>query len=1757
MQSQALALKFPHVTLILMDNEQQSPQGGNVKTNKTTVEYSASNIKRVDSKQYFTSTKESPKESIKQFFVRLGDTPVFRGKRKFFIFGGLASAVVLIALIFLISFVVAELTRPQVLTVGDTTITKQDIADYSKAIQQYLDDNPNSTFGDDSPQRIAETDLILNAILKWYATPEKCNIAVTAADILDINGIDITGIAETDFFLNLRLGEPSATNFLRTRAENIAYQSKLFSCMIATKELFQVIVTFGSPFFTQNPDNMAESLAIVKARLTDEFLPLFEQGLSKEEIARHANIDYINSEANFQDQQDASGSNFPFNIFALTTVVNRPDFFNDSSPETKFPDYFGEVLPMNAVAATLTEIGQHTGVLVTSNGEISISRLESTSGQHISWGSIVQEVRDQNKSFFQWLGNVFASVVDGLVSLLPAETATAANMCQQAESNDGQKITWYTVHFANSFTNVDISGVKFELSLKFTPPPGLYGGTECSHSVNPISTTNGQMKVPYNCLSEMTHGTLTLPPNYIWTQPPGYYVDVWARDRNGLEQIVIQWYNFQKVSDDPFVVSFKINSIVPTRETINGIKDITLLSRPTKLEITEKSENTFWGQTQVSIGADRRGFTVANQALGDRISYGETPVEVISISGPDDPKRKVQVNFEHFIALETAYWKSISVAAVDSQPYVRLAALPGSLSLPNCGFQPNNPCTGYGFGRYRDEGITATGSLPIPSKLDARTIRDDGKPRPDRPSMYVYQFTPFAEDYLLPARSGTYKICQFVQYDTSGLSVNKKSGSTGDVSFSVLEGALGNGNFHSTACARFQVVTPDNPCPPTDPNYPHCTPTTFTPTSGENTGLTEVRRNGDAWRTGTIYAKPTDDIQFRHTITKGVYIPTGHMQSDAGTAPLRTYPATNDNCTISYVFHQSSRSSGSKSCSGQQLPPYPPNTPFWMMDSYMPSGYNSPNNISNTIRLQVNPQKDVGSTFEQYFTASPKKIINNDAHKHADGELLMCPLWIKVYVSVARWVYIPHWGTYGDEYEEILVEETPVGVSSHYFSYEDEPTLLGERCLRTHTHGGQKYEMYDPPKYAPPTSWIGGAYDPYQKSTDPATQFTAAADLWQGKLSVDNWQLKSTYKKFAISNVPYKHEKIVYDAFKIVDAGPLAPEHAYVRIPYNYTLDPSVTVDQSSVIFGGSDINVNAKIELNTRSNPEASSSAYATISKPTIYKVAAFVAPASVTFEQLPKESTKGTPTTGSGGGCSYYNNFVGRLHDGCKDIKTNGDTSIRLNSDGNLNGGLPLQFSEKIAIPDMEAGSKFCVGISVWPSDSHNYTSGPVGTNEIALNPTGLGVWTHTAPVCRTIAKKPSVHFYSAGVYTTGPITTSQSTKAVGYGPGAALTPTSSINSGNRRVFGSWTEYEAIAKGDISGFGSGAAFGFNRNNSGDYTTVTSSNTSDYFSVNANPGSNSEPRPCIYSTQTFNNDACSGKAMGKSNINAMGPTILSRIIARYTESNPTIPSPTSRCVAFDKDDPACDSASKSNIRIVSQIEEKDASGTVIATHPTTTYVRMNGTGTEASIPVGAKYCLNRGGTAGAFSQLVVIEIDGILRINENIYYGQNKNQVYSGANRNAVSGTNRPAVGPGNSGCLEGVYSSISQLPQMIIIADEIRVSPEVTNIDAWLIAGRGNKVGQGTINTCAGYSYNSLTASVCNQTLTINGPVFAGKLLLNRTAGAGSDLASPGNQATQSIKPAEIFNLRADTFLWSYAQAQRFSQANMVYSREMAPRY
>ncbi len=138
-----------------------------------------------------------------------------------------------------------------------------------------------------------------------------------------------------------------------------------------------------------------------------------------------------------------------------------------------------------------------------------------------------------------------------------------------------------------------------------------------------------------------------------------------------------------------------------------------------------------------------------------------------------------------------------------------------------------------------------------------------------------------------------------------------------------------------------------------------------------------------------------------------------------------------------------------------------------------------------------------------------------------------------------------------------------------------------------------------------------------------------------------------------------------------------------------------------------------------------------------------------------------------------------------------------------------------------------------------------------------------------------------------------------------------------------------------------------------------------------------------------------------------------------------------------------------------------------------------------------------------------------------------------------------------GNLSYTDAPLRGTNEIPQIVIIANNIIIADGVTNVDAWLVAtGTG---ANGRINTCgAGSGITETTlpnADQCNQRLTVNGPVVANHLIMRRTAG-GDENAQPGD-------PAEVFNLRADAYLWASGYSSGTGRIPTVDVKELPPRF
>ena len=459
------------------------------------------------------------------------------------------------------------------------------------------------------------------------------------------------------------------------------------------------------------------------------------------------------------------------------------------------------------------------------------------------------------------------------------------------------------------------------------------------------------------------------------------------------------------------------------------------------------------------------------------------------------------------------------------------------------------------------------------------------------------------------------------------------------------------------------------------------------------------------------------------------------------------------------------------------------------------------------------------------------------------------------------------------------------------------------------------------------------------------------------------------------------------------------------------------------------------------------------------------------------------------------------------CKLVDT---VTGRINSVGKYTGEFLNTDTYDRTIPDDlpggGLGKKYCTRSVIWPAASHDSDSNTVENNMSGSAMSGGNNLHHvSAASCVTLAKKPNFQVLGGGFYTNGTIKAALSEKAVGGGLGA-------YPSAETRSYGSWDEFGVLAAGKVLGFGSGAAMGYEEGYN--FNLPRGGIMNAYYTFIGPTGPNSVVSGISnISHMTIANDK---NGPGNSGISRIGSAVLARLKARFRDtiirnSSNTITSLTSN-----------ETSAKNYLGLSQLYHQGD-----------TSLSAMNSTANFYQFDRGGNLIARSNTTGQKLMNTLAMFVDGTLTIDRNINIAHE-------------------------------TYNAVDDFPQVLIFAKKINITSNVTNIDAWLILDED--YGDNQIDTCSDNHYpNALS---CNETLTITGPVFARKLVLNRTAGshtggghAGAHPLQTGPTGTYyaegSIHPAEVFTLRADAYFWAYRQSLSGGQAYMVYSREIAPRY
>ena len=134
---------------------------------------------------------------------------------------------------------------------------------------------------------------------------------------------------------------------------------------------------------------------------------------------------------------------------------------------------------------------------------------------------------------------------------------------------------------------------------------------------------------------------------------------------------------------------------------------------------------------------------------------------------------------------------------------------------------------------------------------------------------------------------------------------------------------------------------------------------------------------------------------------------------------------------------------------------------------------------------------------------------------------------------------------------------------------------------------------------------------------------------------------------------------------------------------------------------------------------------------------------------------------------------------------------------------------------------------------------------------------------------------------------------------------------------------------------------------------------------------------------------------------------------------------------------------------------------------------------------------------------------------------------------------------------------NDVRQLPQLIIYAKNIIIEPSVGEVNAWLITQKDGYVSTCGVVISAGGWLSGVSESSCGKQLKVNGPIKTGHLFLRRTYGGKHASSAKNDPNMHPGTPAEIINLRADTYIWAYNNYRNTSAISTMNVRELPPRY
>ncbi len=415
----------------------------------------------------------------------------------------------------------------------DIKLSKQTADDLKKSLEKKAQDEKMQNYN-----ATAETEkkIALWAGLKNEA--QQTNVTCTSDEIQQMLRDTRKLTSTLDEYYKINSQQAGRTKEVVIMQDEIDCLQRKIGGSIVTKREYSALLTRWD-FFKERNNNQTDVAAEEKisARLKKDYLPLYEQRLPKDEIAKKADDNYLLTPAQKKlVQQKYDGYQTLFRLY--------PDLL-ETRKVGGFAQYQGEGEDNYKYISQLKKAGDYTPVFKSSTGYYVIFRLETLEEhKYDSYDELIKSYQSSVKLSFaaktqQFATTVFMSVRNSIVKV-----AKAAINCL---TSDSHKIE-YHVRFENAATGDAIDGIKLKAVTDrrndiCSPVDGAFAGDQNAASAGSFVGPNWHTQTVEDTIyaNENVFGFMsdtfrldcfgpswrfipdasTFPANYTWSAQPG------------------------------------------------------------------------------------------------------------------------------------------------------------------------------------------------------------------------------------------------------------------------------------------------------------------------------------------------------------------------------------------------------------------------------------------------------------------------------------------------------------------------------------------------------------------------------------------------------------------------------------------------------------------------------------------------------------------------------------------------------------------------------------------------------------------------------------------------------------------------------------------------------------------------------------------------------------------------------------------------------------------------------------------------------------------------------------------------------------------------------------------------------------------------------------------------------------------------------------------------------------------------------------